>query len=967
MISATRRPAPREARTRSLRAQRVENDGSVPESPAPSEAASLRGVPAAGTFLSIATQSGPLSEARDVAISKFGLGRKLLCVCLAFGLPIVVMWVLMTQAKLSEIRFAEKELAGDAFQRPLEEVLQHVGRHRRLWARGAAVAELETAEAAIDAALAHLDSVDREHGQTLQFTTQGLSLRGRGQFTAPALRRAWSGLRAELETLPSSSVEKAYDDIAAHVRTMITHAGDTSNLILDPDLDSYYLMDATLLALPQLEDRIQQIASAVDRFTRGQERAADAAQLGLLAAFLKQADWDRVAASIRTSFNEDPNFHGRSPSLEPSLGPHLESCQRKVTDVLGSLQALSATGGAQNFDFGRFRAQIDALDSAVYALHHAAFDEEDLLITRRLRDFERSLHWGFVLAAASVLVSALLAFTLSSHILRRLSRLSLATEAFAGGDLDARVGDAGGDEIGQLAGSFDLMTNRIGGLTAEVRRRAGELEQINGNLEKLVDDRTHELQKRNHAFRLILDNAHDGMLTVDLAGRISSERSVAVDRWFGAPQDGVTIGAYLAPDNATLAAELMLGLEAIQSDFLPIEVTLDQLPMRMTARGRHLRISYQPILESGSVSKLLVILADVTNEVASRQAAALQEDVLRMFQSCQRDRPGFLSFLMDARELMARIIAPCPPVELRRAIHTLKGNCGLFGVLVISKLCHEIENNLADNGDGISQNDSIRLDAAWTEVSEAITRVLGEEREGTLEVADAEYAAIVEAISSGAPRRDILEAIARWKLEPAERRLRRLGEQAAHLARRLGKDVRFSVKASGIRLPADTWSPVWSALSHAIRNAVDHGIESPEERIQRGVPRHGLLRLETRAVSEQLIIEIADDGRGIQWEALLRKAKAADLPHESQNDLVEALFADGISSCASITDTSGRGVGMGALRQVCKSLGGYVEIQSELLRGTVVRCVFPDAAAARGDSWAETATLPIQGSTAPPA
>jgi hypothetical protein len=106
---------------------------------------------------------------------RFGLAKKLLCVCLAFGLPIVVMWVLLTQAKLAEIRFAEKELAGDAFQRPLERVLQHVGRHFRLLSSngeqgrggGAAVA---AAEHPVSAALDELELQHQKHGALLQFT-----------------------------------------------------------------------------------------------------------------------------------------------------------------------------------------------------------------------------------------------------------------------------------------------------------------------------------------------------------------------------------------------------------------------------------------------------------------------------------------------------------------------------------------------------------------------------------------------------------------------------------------------------------------------------------------------------------------------------------------------------------------------------------------------------------------------------
>src|SRR6185369_640752 len=113
----------------------------------------------------------------------------------------------------------------------------------------------------------------------------------------------------------------------------------------------------------------------------------------------------------------------------------------------------------------------------------------------------------------------------------------------------------------------------------------------------------------------------------------------------------------------------------------------------------------------------------------------------------------------------------------------------LFGVLSISGLCHDIETNMAQGTSGISPADIERLRSAWAGISSTVAQILGEDAAKKLEVADDEYAAIVEAIATGVPRAEILKAIARWKLEPAERRLGRLAESARSVARRLGKEV----------------------------------------------------------------------------------------------------------------------------------------------------------------------------------
>jgi hypothetical protein len=98
---------------------------------------------------------------------RFPIALKLLGVCLAFGLPIVVMFVLMTQAKLTEIRFAEQEVRGDRFQRPLERALQHVGRHRRAWLANRHGAELAEEASAVAQAVAEVAQAEREHGVAL--------------------------------------------------------------------------------------------------------------------------------------------------------------------------------------------------------------------------------------------------------------------------------------------------------------------------------------------------------------------------------------------------------------------------------------------------------------------------------------------------------------------------------------------------------------------------------------------------------------------------------------------------------------------------------------------------------------------------------------------------------------------------------------------------------------------------------
>jgi chemotaxis protein histidine kinase CheA len=274
-------------------------------------------------------------------------------------------------------------------------------------------------------------------------------------------------------------------------------------------------------------------------------------------------------------------------------------------------------------------------------------------------------------------------------------------------------------------------------------------------------------------------------------------------------------------------------------------------------------------------------------------------------------------------------------------LHTLKGNAALFGVLGISALAHDIENSVEESAGVLLPSDRERLTAAWTELSATVAQMLGDGADGKLEIGDDEYSSVVAKIARGEPRGEILEAILRWKLEPAARRFERFAEHARSLGRRLGKELDVRVHANDVRLCPDTWSAMWASLTHVIRNAVDHGLEPSAERAASGKPSAGRLELRARAAGGKLTIEVADDGRGIAWDRIQERARAGNLPSASKSELVELIFADGFSTRDGVTEISGRGVGMAAVRAACRELGGEIEIDSEPSVGTTIRCVFP--------------------------
>jgi len=462
-------------------------------------------------------------------------------------------------------------------------------------------------------------------------------------------------------------------------------------------------------------------------------------------------------------------------------------------------------------------------------------------------------------------------------------------------------------------------------------------------LEKIVQKRTTELDDRNRDLRLVLENVEQGFLTIDRAGVMSKERSAIVTRWLGAAEESRTFAEYLSRRAPEVASSFRLAFEEVVADVLPLELTLDQMPKRFSLDKQHFRLSYTPIMAGETLDKLLLVISDVTADVERERLEGEQREVVRMFDRVTRDRNGFLEFFAEAEEQVGVIESDeCrDPVVLKRVIHTLKGNAMLFGIDTVGDLCHAMETQLVEEHVRPQASERAALRTAWDRLRGNLNTLLGERQNKTIEIDDADYDALLQAVLQNAPRRELARRIADFKLETTAKRLARVAEQAGGIARRLNKGaLRVSVTDHGLRLDPTRWASFWSAFVHVVRNAIDHGLEHPEQRSALGKPEQGTLELTTRLDRDDFVIEIADDGRGVNWQAIADNAEKNGLAHGTQADLVEALFADGVTTSTQVSEFSGRGIGMGAVRSACHARGGAVRLVSGNGRGTRVEFRF---------------------------
>jgi two-component system chemotaxis sensor kinase CheA len=482
---------------------------------------------------------------------------------------------------------------------------------------------------------------------------------------------------------------------------------------------------------------------------------------------------------------------------------------------------------------------------------------------------------------------------------------------------------------------------------SELLAATEQLRAANENLERRVRERTEELAQRSRDMRLVLDNVGQALLTIDSGGRLAQERSAIVDRWFGPYEGQPLFSEYIGEVDPAFAQEFVLGYEALLEDILPREVCLRQLPRRLRDDQRELCCTYFPLLAGEVLTGLLIVVDDVTEKILRDRDGAEQSELLALFQGLMNDRSGYLAFIEDTQGIIDVLAKEgLDDAERRGLLHTLKGTAAVVGVNVIAGLCHRAEDEMAEGATDQLKATIARLWARWADIMESMSAVIKVHGHGMVEVSLEELERLSEEVRRGASQQTIIEQFALWQLEPIERPLLRLGQHAHALAKRLGKGtIAVTVESPDVRLDAKRFGNFWPTLIHVVRNAVDHGLETPEEREASGKPSEGHLSFRAVRDDRHLTIEISDDGRGVDWERVRYLAAERGLAHDRPEDMLQALLEPGFTTRCEITATSGRGVGMSAVHDQIKKLGGTIALSSEPGLGTRWCFSFPRSVA----------------------
>jgi two-component system chemotaxis sensor kinase CheA len=404
-------------------------------------------------------------------------------------------------------------------------------------------------------------------------------------------------------------------------------------------------------------------------------------------------------------------------------------------------------------------------------------------------------------------------------------------------------------------------------------------------------------------------------------------------------------------------ADFRSGMGLVFSGKAKPAVVFDLFAKEILVGDHWLRVNFRAL----PGAEILLALTDVSRERALKELKEAEENRRSVILKAVSRRQYFADFVREAERLFSRVdalaasgIEGADMESFARDLHSLKGNAAFFCFDKTAHAAHEFEYHVSDSlvlGSPIDlAGNGASLRAAYASELDYILDSLGEawlnELE-TIQIPTASFLKLERYIKGKYPQdKPLIGYVASCRSLPLRDLFARYPEMVQGLAVKLGKKVKpVAIEGGGFPVLPEQYEGLLSSLVHLVRNMVDHGIEAPRDRELAGKSPEGTITIELAKDRGGLRVVMADDGRGIDLGAVERRARESGLlptgAAATKDELLELLFASGFSTSDEITEISGRGVGMGAVREAVKAVGGNIRVETEMGKGSKFEIVIP--------------------------
>lgn len=884
------------------------------------------------------------------AVGHLSFRNKLRVTAIIFGLPLLIALALILGGVSERVSKLEDERQALAVQIPALSLMTNL--HQYLAANQAFREGDESLEPLVKenqqrslAALASLESEVAKH--------EALT----GKLTA---NRDWlAAFKADFqqagELVDADSLADLHLKMTADIRTELDKLNETAGLLVDSDTATSRLIDVMTAQIPELIDTTGKSAS-VGASVLVKKRIKNKARLDLTLLrgnfnVLVQWSMDVLGKVIR----DNPRLAG---TLDES-GSRLNTAYLVIQEML-TIKMLETA----DFDMSAaaFLQVTQTAMNETLAIGTTVFKDTDGLLTERLAVLQNQR--SMVLLAMLGLVAILFATFVAAYIsiMRGLNGLSDAVAIMASGDLSARVDVSSRDEIGEVGKQFNRMVENLA-------------------------ERTTQLYEKTNDIHAMLQNLPQGIFTIDVSGTIHPEYSAFLESILEKDDLAGRSAIPLLFGDSDLSSDIMSQIEATLAACLGEELFNYEMNAHLLisefnktmadGRVKTLELTWAPICDvHGAVEKVMICARDITQlrqlELEAAHSRRELELIGQILKVSQEKFGEFVSsarqFVADNRTLLESSVGDTLNTELLtqlfRNMHTIKGNARTYGLLQLTNIVHEAEQSYDElRKDSTAIADKSALLMQLQQVSETIEEYaainevkLG--RKGPGRRASVEKYAMVEKahlekmvanlqhfdfrachpevlISTLEQVKTDLSLIG---TEPVRHILEGIFDSLPSLAKELGKEPpRLLVSDNGVQIRNQVSDLLRNVFMHLYRNALDHGIETPSERAIAGKSPVGCIELEVSLSHDRLHMRLRDDGQGLALAHIRQKALDRQLIKEnepiSDESIAKLVFAPGFSTASKVTEVSGRGVGMDAVRSFIEREGGEIQLVLTDFRG----------------------------------
>ncbi|VUD40966.1 Chemotaxis protein CheA [Thalassocella blandensis] len=506
----------------------------------------------------------------------------------------------------------------------------------------------------------------------------------------------------------------------------------------------------------------------------------------------------------------------------------------------------------------------------------------------------------------------------------------------------------------------------------QIRKRK-QAEEQSRLLEMKVAERTAELRSKNKDIEAMLSNMRQGLFTIEEDGTIHGEYSKFLEEIFACSSiAGRDVFEFLF-QHAQLSQDKLDQIKAsifsiIGEDSLNFSFNSHLLPAEYQVliddNLKHLALDWSPLDSDENELKIMVTVRDVTRlKKAQAEAMRQQRELSMVGQLIKLKGNKFYSFQQSIQLLLSSSFECLSQTSefsdqdkalLFRNMHTIKGNSRTMGLSYISDIAHIAESQITEMGDSAEKHELKavvgiveQVKRVFEEYCEVFFQVLGREEklthlddEGfllnkdTIKLVQASLASLVRQYQDPTLQMELMRinaAIEEDLSEPLSTVLEDVVNSLPSIAKEIDKACPTVIfEESNIRLLPTATHLVQNVFTHLFRNALDHGIESADERKANGKPTKGTINVSVYAQSGQLTILLKDDGKGLDVQKLREKGVTLGVFQQDEapamQDIAQLIFKSGVSTKDSVSTISGRGVGMDAVKQFLNDQNGDIQI-----------------------------------------